>query len=321
VPGDYKVTFSDLPPGFVFTAQNQGGNDFIDSDADPNNGMTQVVSLDSGEQNLTLDAGIIEQDQPPAKIKGKVFVDKHKDGHFNKYWDKELAGVEIRLELQDNPGVVVETVFTDKWGRYEFNNLQPGVAYKITQIQPHEFKDGPNKPGWSINEADVGVVEFKKDVVDDMFTNIVLESGECAEGFNFTEHFYSKRDFTSRHDRQFDSVWNSYGSSSGGFSSVGHSSGAYASAGYSSTGDSSAGYSFASYSSDGHSSTGDSSTGDSSGGTSSGGSSSSGTSSSGYSSGGYSSSGQNSLWSSFGSSWGSSSFTKKSGGWSGFSGW
>ena len=318
VPGDYKVTFSDLPPGFVFTAPNQGGNDFFDSDADPNNGMTQVVSLDSGEQNLTLDAGIIQQDQPPAKIKGKVFVDKHKDGHFNKYWDKELKGVEIRLSLQSDPDNVIETVFTDEWGRYEFNNLQPGVAYKITQIQPHEFKDGPNKPGWSINEANVGVVEFQKDVVDDMFTNIVLESGECAEGFDFIEHFFSKRDHTSSTTNLFGSVWNLFDSVWSSFGSIGQSS----SGGHSvSSGSSSSGSSSSSYLSSGSSSSGSSSIGSSSSGSSSSGSSSSGYSSGGTSSSGTSSSGHNSLWSSFGSSWGSSSFAKKSGGWSGFSRW
>jgi hypothetical protein len=64
-PGEeYKVTFSDLPEGFVFTQQNQGGDDALDSDADPTNGMTQIVTLSSGEENLTLDAGIVESDDP-----------------------------------------------------------------------------------------------------------------------------------------------------------------------------------------------------------------------------------------------------------------
>ena len=61
-PGvEYKVTFSELPSGFEFTTPNQGG-DSVDSDADPETGMTQVVTLSPGEYNATLDAGIVPSD-------------------------------------------------------------------------------------------------------------------------------------------------------------------------------------------------------------------------------------------------------------------
>ena len=65
-PGEeYKVTFSDLPEGFEFTDANQGSDDALDSDADPTTGMTQVVTLAPGENNPTLDAGIVQQPQNP----------------------------------------------------------------------------------------------------------------------------------------------------------------------------------------------------------------------------------------------------------------
>jgi len=65
-PGEeYKVTFSDLPDGFEFTEANQGSDDGLDSDADPTNGMTQVVTLAPGENNPTLDAGIVQELQNP----------------------------------------------------------------------------------------------------------------------------------------------------------------------------------------------------------------------------------------------------------------
>jgi cysteine-rich repeat protein len=57
-PGEYKVTFSGIPSGFEFTVQNAGGDDTVDSDANPSNGTTQIVTLASGENNPTLDAGI-----------------------------------------------------------------------------------------------------------------------------------------------------------------------------------------------------------------------------------------------------------------------
>ncbi|MGF1535403.1 MAG: SdrD B-like domain-containing protein [Elainellaceae cyanobacterium] len=69
-PGEeYKVTFSDLPNGFEFTQANAGADDALDSDADPANGMTQVVTLAPGEFNDTLDAGIVEPANPNIDIK------------------------------------------------------------------------------------------------------------------------------------------------------------------------------------------------------------------------------------------------------------
>ena len=60
MPGIYSVQFV-LPAGYDgFTTANVG-DDAIDSDADPNMGfMTQQVTLLSGGQNLTLDAGVIK---------------------------------------------------------------------------------------------------------------------------------------------------------------------------------------------------------------------------------------------------------------------
>lgn len=72
-PGEeYKVTFSDLPAGYVFTAQN-AGDDTLDSDADPNNGMTQIVTLAPGEHNPTLDAGIF---LPPPPLNPAIDIEK-----------------------------------------------------------------------------------------------------------------------------------------------------------------------------------------------------------------------------------------------------
>ena len=67
-PGEeYKVTFSELPTGFEFTAANVG-DDTRDSDADPNTGMTQIVTLTPGENNPTLDAGIVEIEVDTAPV-------------------------------------------------------------------------------------------------------------------------------------------------------------------------------------------------------------------------------------------------------------
>ena len=63
LPGTYSVGFSDLPSGFVFSPALQGSDPAKDSDANTSTGLTASVTLGSGDNNLTLDAGI---NQPPA---------------------------------------------------------------------------------------------------------------------------------------------------------------------------------------------------------------------------------------------------------------
>ncbi|MCB0614256.1 MAG: DUF11 domain-containing protein, partial [Phaeodactylibacter sp.] len=55
-PGSYVVEFV-TPGGFNPTDANQGGDDTIDSDADPVTGQTGIITLSSGENDPTNDAG------------------------------------------------------------------------------------------------------------------------------------------------------------------------------------------------------------------------------------------------------------------------
>jgi uncharacterized repeat protein (TIGR01451 family) len=57
--GTYTVTFSpsSLQPGQVFTLQNMGANDLVDSDGDPTTGVA-TVTLGANTQNLTVDQGV-----------------------------------------------------------------------------------------------------------------------------------------------------------------------------------------------------------------------------------------------------------------------
>ncbi|MCH2081056.1 MAG: hypothetical protein MK226_01635, partial [Saprospiraceae bacterium] len=56
LPGDYIVEFI-TPTLYEPTDQDQGGDDALDSDADPITGQTAVVNLESGETDNTIDAG------------------------------------------------------------------------------------------------------------------------------------------------------------------------------------------------------------------------------------------------------------------------
>lgn len=56
-PGDYLIRF-EAPEGYAFTLQDQGGDDAVDSDADPVTGLAWCTNLEGGESDLTWDAGI-----------------------------------------------------------------------------------------------------------------------------------------------------------------------------------------------------------------------------------------------------------------------
>jgi len=61
-PGDYYLQFIP-PPGYVFTLSDQGGNT-LDSDADPNTGITVFTTLTAGEYDSTWDAGLRKAPPP-----------------------------------------------------------------------------------------------------------------------------------------------------------------------------------------------------------------------------------------------------------------
>ncbi len=63
-PGEYKITFSDLPTNYGFTTQGNGNGDF-DSDANVHTGATRFVTLSSGDLVRDLDAGLVHFALPP----------------------------------------------------------------------------------------------------------------------------------------------------------------------------------------------------------------------------------------------------------------
>ena len=128
-PGEYKVMFV-APDGFSFTTANAGGDDAVDSDADPSNGMTQTVTLTSGEFNGTLDAGLVQL----AKLGDFVFEDLDADG-IQDANESGIAGATVNL-LQ--AGQVIATATTDADGKYHFNDLQPG-EYQVEFVTPDGF--------------------------------------------------------------------------------------------------------------------------------------------------------------------------------------
>ena len=138
---EYKVTFSNVPAGYLFTTQD-AGDDALDSDADRTTGMTDVVTLAAGEDNLTIDAGIVEL----ASLGDRVWKDSNGDG----LQDADELGVDgITVNLltagDDNifgtaDDVVLDTTTTATVngvdGFYEFTELDPTVAYQVEFVLP-----------------------------------------------------------------------------------------------------------------------------------------------------------------------------------------
>ncbi|MEK6775776.1 MAG: SdrD B-like domain-containing protein [bacterium] len=67
-PGSYYIGFV-APSGYVFTLKDQGGDDTIDSDADPVTGQTVCVTLNSGDNNTSVDAGLFVPAVPEITMK------------------------------------------------------------------------------------------------------------------------------------------------------------------------------------------------------------------------------------------------------------
>lgn len=60
-PGDYNIVFV-LPEGYVFSPQDQGADNAMDSDADRQTGVAACTTLDPGEHDPTWDAGLFLPD-------------------------------------------------------------------------------------------------------------------------------------------------------------------------------------------------------------------------------------------------------------------
>jgi hypothetical protein len=128
--GTYSVRFRP-PPGLVLTGGDLGGDDAKDSDADVGTGRTTTVTLAPGENNPTLDAGVIAA----ASVSGLVFVDSDGDGRPDP-GERRLAGITITLTGLDVFGnTVTRTVTTGPDGSYSFGNLRPG-RYTLTERRP-----------------------------------------------------------------------------------------------------------------------------------------------------------------------------------------
>ena len=116
--GDYRIE-SSSPAHYFITQQDQGGDDTLDSDADPATGRTALFSLAWGQSTTSIDVGFFEAGDDS----GMVWEDLDSDG-VRETGETLLAGVDV--ELLDDAENVLDTVTTDSYGVYSFDDLMPG---------------------------------------------------------------------------------------------------------------------------------------------------------------------------------------------------
>ncbi len=138
-PGDYYVEFV-LPNGYVFSPKNQGSDDAVDSDADETTGKTDCTTLESGEVDLTWDAGIY---QSKSAIGDYVWYDANENG-IQEVGESGIEGVTVNLYTCDD--VLAGTTTTDVDGFYMFDNLNPGDYY-VEFILPSGYVFSPQDQG------------------------------------------------------------------------------------------------------------------------------------------------------------------------------
>ncbi|MBO0934906.1 SdrD B-like domain-containing protein, partial [Fibrella aquatilis] len=126
----YQVGFA-KPAGLEATSANVGF-DGLDSDADPITGLSQTLTLTSGENNTSVDAGFY---QPTAGLGDYVFEDKNANG-IQDAGDVPIPGVLVSLYSN---GSAVGTTTTDANGLYSFTGLTPGVSYTVGFGKPAGF--------------------------------------------------------------------------------------------------------------------------------------------------------------------------------------
>lgn len=120
-PGSYNLSFL-LPTGYYFTPQNQGGDDAVDSDADPVTGRTAQFGLVAGQRDFTWDAGLFRL----ATLGDRVWEDANGNGVQD---SGEPAVSDVAVTLRNSTSTLTTT--TNATGLYQFRDLIPGV-YNVT---------------------------------------------------------------------------------------------------------------------------------------------------------------------------------------------
>ena len=151
-PGRYKVRFAP-PPGFRFVTPAVGG-DLVDSDAlvqSDGTGLSRCVTLESGERNPDIDAGLARIAQ--SRLGDFVWEDLDADG-IQDDGEPGIPNVEVELWLCDgggNPAADTGSrATTNGDGLYVFDDLVAGryaVRFPVEELTGAGFRVSPRDEG------------------------------------------------------------------------------------------------------------------------------------------------------------------------------
>ena len=156
--GDYQVQFDKT--GYTYTTRDAVGvSDAVDSDAS-STGRSQTVSLAIGQQNLTVDAGLVVVAPPPpppptAQLGDRLWIDTNKNGVQDLATELTgINGVKVTLTYAGKDGLfgtgddTTATTFTangtepgsmtSSSGYYKFTSLEAG-QYKVSFDRPADY--------------------------------------------------------------------------------------------------------------------------------------------------------------------------------------
>lgn len=184
--GSYIVVFSAGPAGYTIATANTGTNDALDSDGN-NSGSaisttsstTSVIVLAQGEDNLTVDLGLVRTSATTGSISDRVWFDVNADGDRDAT-EPGIAGVTVTL--YDAAGTVLAITTTDVNGYYLFNNL----AAKTTSIDYYQVGFS-NYPVGLIPTSQTSTItnEFSAPYVDGKTSIINLNSAQDRTDVDF----------------------------------------------------------------------------------------------------------------------------------------
>ena len=142
-PDDYRLGFENLPIHHVFAPKDNCNDDVKDSDVNPNSGLTDLINLWAGENEVNVDVGIM---LPPTSISGRVWHDLNQDG----IQDAGEPGIpNVIVFLYDLNNLPVNYTTTDALGYYIFPLLNTPWNYFVHfSSYPAGFVFSPKDQGF-----------------------------------------------------------------------------------------------------------------------------------------------------------------------------
>ncbi|MCF6237332.1 MAG: choice-of-anchor D domain-containing protein, partial [Candidatus Marinimicrobia bacterium] len=98
-PSEYYLAFTGAPAGFALTVKDQGGNDILDSDADPATGETASFFVEVGSIDDGLDAGYTA-----TGVGDFVWLDTDEDG-IQDAGEAGVPGIDVEIRIDGGASV------------------------------------------------------------------------------------------------------------------------------------------------------------------------------------------------------------------------